>query len=182
MAEVDADLLGFELLPADDDRSSPAEDLDAAAASSLADPDEPVEEDDVPQPFGFSWFFDFELGRFRRYGTAPARVSGLDALAQVCMMALRSARFGHTVFSDEFGMEDPEDIIGEVEVDDLSGDYEDRVREALLVIDRVSAVELGTDWDAVQGILFITDLTVTTDNDAVLALGDLTLERGTTDG
>ncbi len=181
MAEVDAETLGFALLPADDDGSLPGDDLDAAAASSLADPDDPTEEEDVPQPFGYSWFFDFAAGQFVRNGPTPARVSGLDALAQVCMMALRSARFAHTVFSEVFGMEDPEDVIGESAVDELAGDYEARVREALLVIDRVSAVDLSADFDPVQGVLFISGLTVTTDDDAELALGDLTLERGNDD-
>lgn len=179
MVDVDATTLGFELLPADDDRSLPEEDLDAAAASALADADDPTEEEEVPQPFGFSWYFDFSTGQFARNGTSPARVSGLDALAQVCMMALRSARFAHAVFSENFGMEDPEDVIGETQVDELSGDYEERVREALLVIDRVSAVEVTADFDPVQGVLFLSNLTVTTDDDAVVALDDMNLERGT---
>lgn len=164
---------GFELLPADDDDIPADLALDAAATSAIAvdDPAAPLDEEQ-PEPFGMSWEFDYERGRFKRAGAAPAEVRGLDALKQRCLMALHTARFAHPVFTDAFGMEDPEDLIGEVHVEDRIGDYERRVREALLALDeRISDVtDFSASYDPTVGVLTIDKFSVITDEDEQLSL------------
>jgi hypothetical protein len=176
----DAIGLGVELLPADDDAVSPADALKAAAASAV---DEPTGEvvPEPPQPLGMSWAFDWDRGRFIRQGNAPAEVRGLDALREWCLMTVNSARFAHTVFSDEFGVDRPDDLIGELDVDEMVSDFEERIREALLVHDRIAGVEdFEADWDPETGILTISEFDVLTDDDMPLDLSGVQLHtRGT---
>lgn len=173
----DALSLGVELLPADDDAVDPTTALEAAVASSVDDPTAEVVED-PPEPFGMSWAFDWSTGRFIRQGDSPAEVRDHDALREWCLAAAHCARFAHAVFSDDFGMERPDDIIGELEVAELISDYEQRLREALLVHDRVAGVEnFDADWDPATGILTINSFDVLTDEeDDTLSLAGLQLD------
>lgn len=166
----------FELLPADDPATDPANDLAAAEASVLSDPPLP-EAEDPPLPFGRSWVFDFERGRFVRQGQSPAETTGLGALAQWCQMAVRTARYAHAVFSDDFGVEDPDLVIGEVRVDELIGEFEQQVREALLVHERIADVtEFDATYDPTTGTLSVT-FTIVTDEDDELAIGNVQVQR-----
>jgi hypothetical protein len=180
----DAVDLGFELIPADDDDLiTPEQQLAAAEAGAMQDPVEQVAED-VPQPFGMSWAYDWQNGQFILQGSSPAEVRELDALREWCLMAIYSARFAHAVFTDEFGLEDPDELFGEIDPEELVGDYEERLREALLVHDRIAAVEnFDADWDPTEGVLTINYFDVRTDEDeAPLSLAGLRvpLPRGAT--
>lgn len=163
----DADDFGFTLIPADDDPLAPAEAVEAAVASALEETP-PEEEPPPPQPFGRSWSFDFdaERPRFRRHGYAPAEVRGHDALKQWVQMAARTARFAHASVSDEFGMERLEDVIGEVDVDEMAADYADRFRQAILVHERIVAVDnLDPVYDSTTGVLDLGNFDIVTDED-----------------
>lgn len=177
----DATDLRFELLPADDEFVSDVAALDAAAAGAIeATGGPPVLADAAPAPYGRSWEFDFDEGRFRRTGGSPAEVRGQDTLKQWCLMAVHSARFAHAVFSDEFGMEDPEEVIGEVVVEEMVPDFERHLTEALLVHDRVASIEnFDAEYDPAEGILYITSLDVVTDEEdgAPLSLAGLRIRR-----
>lgn len=177
----DADELGFELLPADDDGSTPEEDIDAAVAGALVDPSEPIAEDDAVVPLGYTWSFDWEAGRFARRGTQPARVAGVAALEQRCLMALHSARYAHAAFSDEFGVEDPQHGIGTVgdEAREAAEDWSEMIRDALLVIDEVADVQCTPAYDPVAGAILIPDLVVTTNAEVELAFPDITIDLET---
>lgn len=174
-----ADDLGFELLPADDDPQLPPDvALDAAAASAAADPSlQPVVED-PPEPFGRTPLFDFEAGRFVRRGGSPVWVTGFEALKQRVLMAILSARYAHSVFSDEFGAEGLNGLLGRLD-EQVTDDARQIIRDAVLVLDRVVDVTLTPSFDPLSGILSIPDLTVVTDEDVELPFSDLNLNLAT---
>lgn len=170
----------FTLIPADDPSSSPADDLAAAAQSAQAipTPAQPVT-DPAPQPFGISWRFDWEQGQFLRTGQSPAQTADFDSLAEWCEMAIHSARFAHPVFSNQFGMEEPDSVIGEIATGEVLADWQRSLIEALLVHDRITTVEnISLDWDPGAGTLTVQQLDVVTDEDKRLTVSDVTLQAG----
>jgi hypothetical protein len=174
-----ADDLGFELLPVEDGEQVPAEDaLNAAVASALEDPGTPAAADDPVEPTGYTWDFDWEAGRFKRFGSAPARVVGLDALAQRCMMAINSARYAHPVFSDEFGVEQPQRGIGTTgrEAFEAADDWRVAIRDALLVMEDVSDVQVSPEYDPVEGVIVLRDLVVVTNEEVELSFDDIRID------
>lgn len=171
--------LGFELLPADEEEVSPEAAAEAAAASSLDDPTFELP-DEPPEPFGRSWAFDWERGQFVRRGDSPAEVHELAALREWCLMAIYSERYGSAVFSDEFGMQSPDDLIGEAVVPEMLADWEQRLTEALLVHDRITSVEnFEASFDPETGVVTIESFDVTTDEaDALSLAGEQLTPRG----
>lgn len=162
MADPTAADLGFELLPADDDGVPPDADLDAAESSALEEPELAPEE--PPVPFGLTWLFDYEAGRFVRDGSSPKEVRGLDTLAVWCGMAAHTARFAHPIFSANFGTERPDDVLGEAaDAQEIASDWAERLRESLSVHDRVASVDLQTFYDMSTGTLYVSQLEVVTD-------------------
>ena len=124
---------GYDLLPATPG-VPPDIALDAAVAPVVDDTTEEV------VPYGKGWSFDFLAGQFRRRGTLPQEAYDLDNFIVWAEKNLRTARRTHPVY-DDFGMEYPVRLIGEtVDAEDLA-DYAEAVTEALLVHDRVIAVE-----------------------------------------
>lgn len=176
MAGVD---LGFELLPSDDEGLSPTAARAAAVAGAVAEPGAIVPEPDVgPEPIGRSWLFDFEAGRFVRAGSSPLPAHGLAALEQWVLMAAHAARYAHSVFTDEFGMEHPDGGIGELGTAAMISDYEQRLREAILVHDRITALQdFRASYNPIEGVLSIAYFEVVTDEEDVVPLADVTLGR-----
>jgi hypothetical protein len=183
-ADVPADLLtedlgGLELLPADDEGLAPEEDLAAAVAGALEDlPPEAVEA--APEPFGRTWLWDRQAGRFVRDGISPKEVRGRDALAQWCDAAMHTALGAHPIFDAEFGMEEPEDVIGQAaDVDEYASDWAERLRDALQQHDRVTSVEnVEVIYDPDAGVVYVTKLDVLTDEEETtqpLQLGGFTI-------
>lgn len=172
---------GFELLPIDDPEV-PAEDaLNAAMADALGDDTGlAAVETAGPEPFGSTWAFDWEQGRYKRHGGRPVRVTGLAALREWCMMAVNSTRFAHVVFTDRFGIDDPLEGIGTGlgEDDDLPADYEEKIRNALLIHDRiVDVTDFDIEWNPVEGVLYIHYFRVVTDEADELPFSDIQLRE-----
>jgi hypothetical protein len=136
MSTIEPDSLDYELLPPDPGLINPDLALDAALA--------PVEdiENDAPAPFGRSWRFDFQAGQFIRDGTVPLVVYEMDTLIMWIEKTLRTARLAHPIYADEYGVEDPDELIGQVLVgeEDLSS-YEESINAALTYHDRIISVE-----------------------------------------
>lgn len=170
----------FVLLPADDPQSSPDQDLAAAVAGALALPVQTTAvDDDPPRPFGRTWRFDWECGQFVRAGQSPAETAGFGALEEWCLMAVHTARFAHALFSDEFGMERPESVIGEFAVGETLADWERHLTEALMVHDRVSSIEnVQLRWDPRAGVLYVDRFDVVTDEDQRVSMSDIALTVG----
>lgn len=172
--------LPFSMLPAEDPQTSPDDQIAAAAAGALA---VPVSLRQVaPQPvvpFGRSWQFDWEAGQFIHAGASPADTHGFGALEQWCLMAIHAARYAHPVFSDQFGMENPDSPIGEFAEGEILADWQRALVDALMVHDRVTSVEnMDLDWDPSTGILTINNFDVVTDEDQTVAVSDVTLQLG----
>lgn len=170
----------FTLLPADDPQSTPAADLAAAVQGALTLPDVTTPVNATPaDPLGRSWPFDWEAGQFIRQGQSPGNVSGLDAVAEWCLMAMHSARFAHPTFSDEFGMEHPESVVGEFATGETLADWQRHLIEALMVHDRVTSIQnLELRWDPTQGVLYIDQMDVVTDEDKTVTVSDVALTVG----
>ena len=167
---------GLELLPAEELEMTPEEDLDAAASAALEDPFQVDEEEETPIPYGVTWSFDYVRERFVVAGDAPAEVRGLSALMEWCSLCVRVARGAHPIFTDDYGMEDPDDPLGEISAAEMISDYEERLREALTQHDRVTDVQdLEADYDPAEGIVYVRDFAVVTDEDETLRYGALTL-------
>jgi hypothetical protein len=169
---------GFTLVPTDDVEVSEEAALVAAERDALDDPF--AREDPSPPaiPLGKTWEFDFERGRFKRHGGAPAVVRGEHALHQWLLAAAATAPGAHPVFSPEFGMEQWWSPVGEdtEEAADALSSFEDRFAEAWTQHDRVSDVsDLEGSYDPTEGILYITDVVVVVDESERLRLGPLAI-------
>jgi hypothetical protein len=171
---------GFSLIPADDDQSTPADDLAAAAAGAVAIPDQITP---APQtlllPFGNSWRFDWATGQFIRIGQGPETTANFDSLGEWCQMAIHVARYSSPLLSDTFGMEEPDDIIGEFGEGEALTDWQSALIEALMVHDRIASIEnIELDWDPSTGILTIQTMDIITDTDETVQVSDITLQAG----
>lgn len=170
----------FTMLPADDPQTAAADDLNAAIAGAVALPDQitPVAAP-APTPFGNSWLFDWDQGQFVRVGKSPAQTADFATLNEWIQMAIHAARYAHPVFSDAFGMEEPDDIIGEFADGEALQDWQAALVDAILVHDRVTAVQnVSLDWDPATGNLTIVTMDVITDQDETIQVSDVTLQAG----
>lgn len=169
--------LGFELLPADDEGLSPAQELDAAIAGATVEPGAIVPQaEDPPEPLGRTWAFDWASGQFRAAGGGPAPISGLAAVEEWVQMVVHSARYAHRVFADEFGMEGPEEPIGTMAGAEIVSEYEQHLREAILVHDRITALEkFQAVWSPAAGVLTIAYFEVVTDEEEVVSFSSFSV-------
>jgi hypothetical protein len=127
-------------------------------------------------PFGMSWAFDFEAGTFVRNGAGALRVYGEDALVAWCLMAVNSTRFVHPVFSEAFGVESVDDLIGSVMAAELASEYEARLRDALLVHDRIVAVEdVEIAYDNAADVFYVLTFTVVTDEEERVSVNETSI-------
>lgn len=160
----------FELVPPEP-APTPEEAIAGAIAQAIPaiQPVQGVE----PIPLGMSWLFDFKKNRMVRNGSAAMPVFGVDAVKMWAQMALRTARYAYAVFSDQFGFDDPESLVGALNVTELLADFARRTEEALLVHDRITAVEgFLPAWDPVSRSVIVPAFTLVLDNQQRVALTD----------
>lgn len=103
----------------------------AAADDALARPERLV--------YGRSWAFDFEQGQFVRWGAAPAETTGQATLRTWIEKAMRTQRFAHVIFSDDYGMDDVE-IVGNQFSSAALARLGDTITDTLTFHDRVQSV------------------------------------------
>lgn len=126
-----------------------------------------------PIPLGMSWLFDFQAGRFVRAGSSPTPVFALDAVKMWAQMAIRTARYAFAVFTDQFGMDNPDELIGALNVTELLVDFAARAEEALLVHDRITAVEgFNPVWEPAKRAVVIPLFRLVLDDQQRVALTD----------
>jgi Protein of unknown function (DUF2634) len=160
----------YELVPPE---PAPTPEEALATALSQAIPSIAPVQGVEPIPLGMSWLFDFSKGHMVRAGDAPMPVFGVDAVKMWAQMALRTARYAFAVFSDQFGMEDPEELIGALNVVELLADFAKRAEEALLVHDRISAVEgFNPVWEPLTRCVLVPMFRIVLDNQQRVALTD----------
>lgn len=165
---------GFSLIPASDEDLISADAQLAAAETSVTDDPFSAAPTQTPQiPFGRSWAFDRVTGRFIRIGGQPAEVRGVDALQEWIRNALATAQGACPIFSDDFGMEDPDDWIGVADPTDALSTFEPRAKEALRQHDRIVDLDLvSPEYDPSTGIITIDNINVITDQDDAVPLQD----------
>lgn len=147
--------------------------LDAAEASVLDDPLATSEPTPAPIPYGRTPAFDFTTGRFVRLGDgATPWVSGRDALRQWFAAMLATGRGGCPIYSDEFGIETPDDYIGGVDPQPELATLEERLREAVQFHDRIEDIDdFEVDYDPSTGVITLVDLTIITDEQEAVVVG-----------
>lgn len=166
----------FSLVPLEEG-ADPEAVLDAAEASVLDDPFGAAETDDPPIPFGRSWAFDYDNGRFFRSAGAPAETRGVSTLVEWINATMRTAAGVHPIFPPEIGIERPEDFLGAADPTEALSDFEDRLRTALLAHDRIQDVrEFEADVDLSTGIITVTNLLIVTDQEDVVPIGPTNVE------
>ena len=130
---------GFELLPEDEPEISRDEELELLLADAGAGTPEDVEP--TPTPIGRGWAFDFETNQMIRHGYAPANVRNLEHLRVWIEKTLRTARFAHEIYSDDYGAQWPDPLIGVPFTATMTGYVESAVEDALVEHDRISQVK-----------------------------------------
>lgn len=173
------------LIPSDETELDPDTDVALAEESLLAAADGRAAQAPALTPFGRTPMFDFDRGRFARAGDAVVWVSGLEAVAQWCLMAVHSARYAHRgVFTADFGMEEPDAVIGQAaDVEEALSDWGARLSDALLVHDRIVAVEEFTaEWDPLRGVALARFSVVTDAGDFAIEDLEITVRNEGEDG
>lgn len=168
----------FQLLPADADTVSGADDL-ALSGFVPQDVTVPGATEEPPRPFGKSWLWDDDRGRFKRYGAAPAATHGYDTLIGWIRNAVRIARLTYPIFDDEFGMDDPYALVGEVPTTTLKAQWSRMITDALSIEPRITEVRDFKYGQAPAGspddtVLYV-DFTVVTDDQAELTIEGVAL-------
>lgn len=129
----------LQLIASTGDQISPDAELELAVAQLSSDtPNPPAPEEVIP--FGRGWAFDFDAGRFMRYGSAPARVDGLDQLRMWIQKTILTPRFAAAIYEDAYGTESV-DVIGSQYDPGALADLAAAITEALLVHDRITSIE-----------------------------------------
>lgn len=168
-----ADLLDeFELVPPDAPAVSADERLDAAEREALEDPLAGDDGEEPLIPFGRTWQFDWETRRF-----TGLQVRGEEALQQLIVTALQTARGAHGSVPEEFGFDDPDDFIGQADPAEAMADYETRLRDALLQIRRIEEIDdFDYEIDQEAGIVYLETLTIITDSGEAVPLEDVPVQ------
>lgn len=96
-----------------------------------------------PHPPGRSWAYDFVRRRFvsapQQHG--PLETHGIETLKQWIEKCLLTARGAHPIYSEDYGIELPNDLVG-VSADTFpDAIYESRISEGLLAHERITSIE-----------------------------------------
>jgi len=141
------------IVPTDDDEFDANADLDDIE-ERLDDPslfgDEVVQDDLVletePQVYslGRSWLFDFGQFRFvtdRSRARAPARVTGIPQLQNWVEKAIYTSRGSLPIYSDDYGLEEPDLIIGSPFTSAAAASLRRRVEECVTFHPKIIGID-----------------------------------------
>jgi Protein of unknown function (DUF2634) len=175
--DQDDDVL--QLLPEDDEPPT--------AEEAFEDMEESIEdfpgEDDLvvtapeSEPVGRSWSFNYAARSFisGSKGHGPAETYGDETLRQWIVKCLMTDRGAHPIHSDQYGVESLSGIMGVPVVDLDTGDFEQRIREALMFHSRIADVrEFEWDLDPDNEGVFVT-FEVVLDDDETLSIENVRL-------
>lgn len=130
---AESDFPTFILIPAEEDEFTPDEEL-----AEVFDPDDipEREEEQDSLPIGRNLLFNPDTGQFTNTWT-----TGDNAVVQIAQIALRVKRGEHIMFDDDFGMTDPDALIGYTDDVERRAAYQRDVTETLLAChERITAV------------------------------------------
>lgn len=108
-------------------------------------------------PLGRSWTFDLDAGRFVDNGGVPMVAYGTDAVIQWAQIALRTQRLTYPIFSEDFGMDAPDRLVGFIDSAERRAQLVADITDALEVHDRITRVrdfDFTTDTD--EEVLLVT--------------------------
>lgn len=146
------------------------DDLDPAAALDVLDkrlvdptaaPPDLIVTDDALPPYGRGWAFDFSINRLVvQSGGGVSQTYGLQTLRTWVEKCLRTDRGAHPIYSDEFGMVRPFDMIGQQLTDVSSEDLQERITDALTKHPSIVDVQgfsmtYSTDGDDLLSVSFV---------------------------
>lgn len=163
-----------QLLPEDDeplDEDEALEELDAAI-EALPD-DDLVVTADAPAPIGRSYGFDVHARRFITgpNGHSPIPTYGDGTLRTWIAMTMNTDMGAHPIFSDDYGMEHLGEGFGGPTALFPTGDYEQRIREALTFHPRIVGVrDFEWDLDPADDAVAV-DFTVDVDDSSDIRVG-----------
>jgi hypothetical protein len=139
-----------QILPSDDEPLAEDEELAELEDSldTLPDEDDLIITAPPPDPVGRSWAYDFQHRHFVHAsgGHAPVATFGEATMRGWIEKVLHTDRGAHPIHPDEYGIERSGGIFGGPVAQFPTGDYEHRIREALLFHPRI--VDVGSfAWD-----------------------------------
>lgn len=130
---AESDFPTFTLIPAEADDFTPDDEL-----AEVFDPDDIPEREEEQDglPIGRNLVFNAVTGQF-----TSTWATGDNAVVQVAQIALRVKRGEHTMFDDEFGMTDPDSLVGWPDDIERRSAHQRDVSETLLAChERITAV------------------------------------------
>ena len=146
--DQDDDVL--QLLPEDDEPPTAEEAFEDMEESieDFPDEDDLVVEAPEPEPVGRSWSYDYGNRTFvwASAGHGPAGTYGDETLRQWIAKCLMTDREAHPIHSDEYGVDGLAEILSGPMTDVSTGDFEQRIREALIFHPRIVDVR-AFQWD-----------------------------------
>jgi hypothetical protein len=169
------------IVPSDDVEFSPSEALDDLE-ERLDDPSlfgDDIQQDDllvqtepIVYTLGRSWLFDFGQSRFvtdRTRARAPMRVTGIPQLQNWVEKAIYTPRGALGIYPDDYGMEDPDGIIGSPFTAAAAASLKRRVEEAVTFHPKITGIsdfEAGVPEDDDEAV--DVSFTLVLDNDDVV--------------
>lgn len=127
----------FELIPADTTELALDDEL-ANLVDPLDIPEAELDDFEIG-PLGRTWFWD--LDDPTAHGQSVP-VSGIQSVAMIAQVALHVPRGQYVIFPPDFGMEDPEALIGYPNDTERRASYIADIRETLMAChERISSVE-----------------------------------------
>lgn len=155
--------------PDDLDPASTLDLLDARLTDPSLPPPDLIVTDTPPPPLGRSWRFDFVSQRFVSTTSGVAETRGLATLRVWIEKCMRTDRGAHPIYSDDYGMVRPFDMIG-MQLSDISkDDLEQRITDALTMHPSIVSIEdfdmtYNTDGD---DALFVSFTVILTDQQTI---------------
>lgn len=162
----DTDLEDYQLLPADDPEIDSEQELEEAFIDPEGDPEIDAEfTPPTPIPYGRSWQYDIGKGRCVRYGQRPAEIFSKETLKQWIHFVLNIEAGAHSIFPEDFGMDDPFAWIGQQYSPALEADFQQQVQTALLFHDRIVSVDEFRFFHDDNDTIIYYEFTVHTDDE-----------------
>lgn len=147
---IEEPFIPSQLSPLDDEPMSPEEQFRLAEEDIDVRPETADVLAEPPPPIGRGWALDPNKPGFvtTPQHRGPLNTRGLETLKTWITKVLHTERGVYPIYSTEYGMTRPFDLIGQPGSETAVADYEDRVRDALLVHPRITEViEFRAEFD-----------------------------------
>jgi Protein of unknown function (DUF2634) len=179
------DPLVEQTVPTDDiviDSEDALTELEIESEESILDPFrvDLIDEETELYPYGKSYQFDFAAGRFTVIpNKGPLQTNHLMTLKAWIEKCLLTARAAYPIYSDDYGVDNPSEGIGLQYTDELIGQMETNIEEALTQHPRILSVQsFASDYDPAEEELFVSFTCVVDGEDNDIAITGLAIPLG----